>query len=87
MTLEDNTIEISSSSTELGRVTEQLEAAEFKGEPLRIAFNSKYMLDVLKVIDSEQLFIGFTGAMSPIIIRPVDHAFSMYVILPYRTTG
>ncbi|NIK79300.1 DNA polymerase-3 subunit beta [Paenibacillus castaneae] len=87
MTLEDGTIEISSSSTELGRVTEQLEAKQFNGEPLRIAFNSKYMLDVLKVIDSEQLFIGFTGAMSPIIIRPIDHAYSMYVILPYRTTG
>lgn len=87
MTLEDGTIEISSSSTELGRVTEQLEAKEFNGEPLRIAFNSKYMLDVLKVIDSDQLFIGFTGAMSPIIIRPMDHAYSMYVILPYRTTG
>lgn len=87
MTLEDGSIEISSSSTELGRVTEQLEAQEFNGEPLRIAFNSKYMLDVLKVIDSEQLFIGFTGAMSPIIIRPMDHAYSMYVILPYRTTG
>ncbi|WP_424769350.1 DNA polymerase III subunit beta [Paenibacillus sp. sgz302251] len=87
ITQEDNSIEISSSSTELGRVTEQLEAKDFKGEPLRIAFNSKYMLDVLKVIDSEQLFIGFTGAMSPIIIRPMDHDYSMYVILPYRTTG
>ncbi|MDQ0061521.1 DNA polymerase III subunit beta [Paenibacillus harenae] len=87
MTLEDGSIEISSSSTELGRVTEQLEAKQFNGEPLRIAFNSKYMLDVLKVIDSEQLFIGFTGAMSPIIIRPLDHEYSMYVILPYRTTG
>lgn len=87
ITLEDGSIEISSSSTELGRVTEQLEAKQFNGDPLRIAFNSKYMLDVLKVIDSEQLFIGFTGAMSPIIIRPIDHAYSMYVILPYRTTG
>jgi len=87
MTLDDGTIEISSSSTELGRVTEQLEAHQFNGEPLRIAFNSKYMLDVLKVIDSEQLFIGFTGAMSPIIIRPLDHQYNMYVILPYRTTN
>lgn len=86
-TLEDGLIEISSSSTELGRVTEQIEAKQLTGEPLRIAFNSKYMLDVLKAIDSEQLFIGFTGAMRPIIIRPIDHDYSMYVILPYRTTG
>ncbi|MFC4778353.1 DNA polymerase III subunit beta [Paenibacillus sp. GCM10023252] len=87
VTLDDGTIEISSSSTELGRVTEGLEAKQFTGDPLRIAFNSKYMLDVLKVIDSEQIMIGFTGAMSPIIIKPTDHAYSMYVILPYRTTG
>lgn len=86
-TQEDGMIEISSSSTELGRVTEQLEVKRMTGQPLRIAFNSKYMLDVLKVIDSEQLFIGFTGAMRPIIIKPMDHDFSMYVILPYRTTN
>ncbi|EFM10967.1 DNA polymerase III, beta subunit [Paenibacillus curdlanolyticus YK9] len=87
ITLEHGGIEISSSSSELGRVTEQLEAFKMEGEALRIAFNSKYMLDVLKVIDSEQLNIQFTGAMSPIIIRPADHPHSTYIILPYRTTG
>jgi DNA polymerase-3 subunit beta len=86
-TQEDGTIEISSSSTELGRVTEQLDVKEFNGEPLRIAFNSKYMLDSLKVIDSEYLFIGFNGAMSPIIIKPNDYPHSLHLILPYRTTG
>jgi DNA polymerase-3 subunit beta len=85
-TTESGDIEISSSSSELGRVQEQLTVAELKGEPLRIAFNSKYMLDVLKVIDSEQLFIGFTGAMSPIIIKP-EQEDSLHLILPYRTTN
>lgn len=86
-TMDDESIEISSSSSELGKVTEQLEAESIAGEPVRISFNSKYMLDVLKVIDSEQLRIGFTGAMSPIIIKPVDGKDSLYLILPYRTTN
>ncbi|MCR8658468.1 DNA polymerase III subunit beta [Paenibacillus endoradicis] len=86
-TIDNGMIEVSSSSTELGRVIEQIEAIDYKGEALRIAFNSKYMLDVLKVIDSEKIVIGFTGAMRPIIIRPLDHDYSIYVILPYRTTG
>jgi DNA polymerase-3 subunit beta len=86
-TTESQGIEISSSSSELGRVQEQLDAAQMNGEPLRIAFNSKYMLDVLKVIDSEELFIGFTGAMSPIIIKPRDHDNTLHLILPYRTTN
>jgi DNA polymerase-3 subunit beta len=87
ITTEEGGIEISSSSSELGKVTEQLSVNQMRGEPLKIAFNSKYMLDVLKVIDSEELFIGFNGAMSPIIIRPNDHENSLHLILPYRTTN
>jgi DNA polymerase-3 subunit beta len=87
ITTDEGGIEISSSSSELGKVTEQLTVTEIRGEPLKIAFNSKYMLDVLKVIDSEELFIGFNGAMSPIIIRPSDHENSLHLILPYRTTN
>lgn len=86
-TKEDGTIEISSSSTELGRVTEEIEVKEFTGEALRIAFNSKYMLDVLKVIECETICIGFTGAMSPIIIKPTEGVNSLHLILPYRTTN
>ncbi len=86
-TKEDGTIEISSSSSELGRVTEQLHVKEFKGDPLRIAFNSKYMLDVLKVVECENIFIGFTGAMSPIIIKQTEHVSSLHLILTYRTTN
>jgi DNA polymerase-3 subunit beta len=86
-TLEDGGVEISSSSSEFGRVQEQLSVVSGSGEPLRIAFNSKYMLDALKVIDSEQLFVGFTGAMSPIIIKPRDDENSLHLILPYRTTN
>jgi len=87
VTTDNGGIEISSSSSELGKVTEQLSVSEMRGEPLKIAFNSKYMLDVLKVLDSEELFIGFNGSMSPIIIRPSDHENSLHLILPYRTTN
>lgn len=87
MTLDHLNLEISSSSSELGKVTEQLVVKEMTGEKLKISFNSKYMLDVLKVIDSEYIHIGFTGAMSPIIIKPYDHISSLHLILPYRTTN
>jgi DNA polymerase-3 subunit beta len=84
---EDQTIEISSSSSELGKVTEQLEVTSMTGELLRISFNSKYMLDALKVMDSELIHIGFTGAMQPIIIRPEESSTLLQLILPYRTTN
>ncbi|WP_422658983.1 DNA polymerase III subunit beta [Paenibacillus sp. EC2-1] len=86
-TMENGGVEISSSSSELGKVREEIELIDFKGESLRISFNSKYMLDVLKIIESEQLMIAFTGVMSPIILKPLDDTQSMYIILPYRTTN
>ncbi|WP_281883260.1 DNA polymerase III subunit beta [Paenibacillus sp. YYML68] len=88
LTMRDNgSIEISSSSTELGKVTEELDTVQLTGDMLRISFNSKYMLDALKVIDSEHIHIGFTGAMQPIIIRPDENASLLQLILPYRTTS
>ncbi|MEK8128937.1 DNA polymerase III subunit beta [Paenibacillus filicis] len=83
---EDQSIEISSSSSELGKVTEELNTVSLSGDLLRISFNSKYMLDALKVMDNEQISIGFTGAMQPIIIRPDGNASLLQLILPYRTT-
>ncbi|AUO06425.1 DNA polymerase III subunit beta [Paenibacillus jamilae] len=85
--LENGDLEISSSSSELGKVREEVNVSKFEGEPLKISFNSKYMLDVLKVIDSEQLTIAFTGIMSPIILKPADSSNALYIILPYRTTN
>lgn len=84
---EDETIEVSSSSSELGKVTEQLQLQKINGELLRISFNSKYMLDALKVMDSDNIHIGFTGAMQPIIIRPEEQQNILQLILPYRTTN
>jgi DNA polymerase-3 subunit beta len=84
---EDQTIEISSSASELGKVTEQINLKEISGDLLRISFNSKYMLDALKIMDSEYIQMGFTGAMQPIIIKPDDETSILQLILPYRTTN
>jgi DNA polymerase III subunit beta len=84
---EDKTIEISSSSSELGKVTEIIETTHISGDLLKISFNSKYMLEALKVLDSEFIKLGFTGAMSPIIIQPDEGISLLQLILPYRTTN
>ncbi|MDP5276082.1 DNA polymerase III subunit beta [Chengkuizengella axinellae] len=80
-------IEITSSLTSLGKITEQVKAERIDGELIQISFNSKYMLDALKVIDSENIQIGITGTMSPIIIKPSEDTNMLHLILPYRTTN
>jgi len=82
---DERTVEVSSSSGEIGRVTEKLAVESFGGEPLKISFNSKYMLDVLRVVDDARIFIGFTGTMSPMVLKPAGDEGALYLILPYRT--
>jgi len=87
-TLEDGRIELNSSSSEIGRVTETLQTSSgITGEPLRISFNSKYFIDALRVMEADEIFLGFNGPMSPVVLRPVDSEDNLHLILPYRTSG
>lgn len=74
---------ISSNSPEIGKIEEQL-AVEMEGEETQIAFNSKYLIDVLKVIDAEEILLELTGSLSPGIIKPVEGDYYIYLILPIR---
>lgn len=81
----NQSIEVSSSSNELGKFTEVVEVNEQTGEEIIVSFNSKYMLDALKVIDSDEIFIGLNGSMRAIILRAADHTQNLHLIVPYRT--
>lgn len=43
------------------------------------------MLDALKIIESDNVKIEFTGAMRPFIIKPEDDEDILQLILPVRT--
>ena len=57
---------------------------EAEGEDMIIAFNSKYFIDALKVIDDEKVTLQFTTSLSPCIIKPVEGDEYKYLILPMR---
>lgn len=74
------------SNAEIGKVYEEVEIIA-EGNDLDIAFNSKYLVDVLKVIESEYITMEFTTSISPCIIRPVESENYTYLLLPVRVLG
>ncbi|MCL1632214.1 DNA polymerase III subunit beta [Sporolactobacillus sp. CPB3-1] len=82
---ESSQVEISSQSLELGRVYETLKTEKFDGDPLRISFSAKFMMDALSKIDAQNVQIHFVGPMRPIIIRPIGDENILMLILPIRT--
>ncbi|OEF97312.1 DNA polymerase III subunit beta [Desulfuribacillus alkaliarsenatis] len=77
-------VSISSNSPDVGKVNEQINPLQVEGEDLLIAFNTKYVQDVLRIIDEQEIEIHFTGAMSPFIIKPKDFDKYLYLVLPIR---
>ncbi|RKD31369.1 DNA polymerase III subunit beta [Thermohalobacter berrensis] len=71
------------SNSEIGNVHEEI-PIELEGNDIKIAFNSKYMLDALKVIDSEEINMDFVSNVKPCIIRPVEDKSYTYLVLPVR---
>lgn len=84
-TLDNNHLEILSQSPEVGRVYENVQANSVTGEELRISFSSKYMMDALGRVDSQEISIMFTGAMKPFILKPTEDPELLMLILPVRT--
>lgn len=82
MTIRNNLLTITSRSEE-GNVKEEI-VMEKTGDDLEIGFNSKFVIDVLKAIDDEQISMNFKTGTSPCVVRPVEGDAYEYLILPVR---
>ncbi len=82
MIIKNDLMTITSRSEE-GNVKEEI-IVEKTGNDLEIGFNSKFVLDVLKVIDDEQISLNFKTGVSPCVVKPVDGDQYEYLILPVR---
>lgn len=72
---------IAATSTETGDNEAQVDAA-VEGEPIEIAFNVKYMTDVLNVIDTPQVALETTNPMEPGVLKPVGDNDFVHIIMP-----
>lgn len=57
---------------------------ELTGEPLEIAFNARYVLDMLEAAGSEQIAIHLAGPLNPGTLRPLGRDDYTYVVMPMQ---
>jgi DNA polymerase III subunit beta len=84
-TVGNSLVNVSSYSPEIGKVVDEIVCEDIKGEELKISFSAKYVMDALKAIESPEIYIQFTGAMRPFLIRTVNDSRTLQLILPVRT--
>ena len=70
--------------SQIGDVYEKLDIQQ-EGANLNIAFNVKYLTDVVRFIDAEQIELNMNNAVSPCVITPVGDEDYLHLVLPVRT--
>lgn len=66
-----------------GKAHEDFEIAR-EGDPISIAFNVNYMLEVLGVLDCEGVYLELTEPLAPAVLRPVDGDDYLMVVMPMQ---
>lgn len=80
----DRAMTISAVSAQLGQSQSTLEI-ESSGEPLEIAYNAKFLLDVLQVMAGPTLSIEFSGPVAPSLLTDPAIPDAQFIVMPLRT--
>lgn len=71
------------SNAEMGDVEEEMDA-DLQGDDIDIAFNSKYIVDVIRNVEGDELYMNFNSNVSPCVVMPPSGEEYIYLILPVR---
>ena len=76
---------INASAPDVGNIEEVMPAEVSGQEKKSIAFNVRLLIDVLRVVGEEDVLMELSAPLSPGLIRPVDGAEYIYIVMPIRT--
>ncbi len=74
-------VTITATAAETGDNVADLDAT-IEGDPVEIAFNVKYLVDVLGIIETPNVALETSSSTSPGVIRPVGRDDYLYVVMP-----
>lgn len=74
---------VDSRSPEMGHIHEEIPVAQ-QGEDMALIFNARYLLDILRVLDAEQIVMRFTGTNTPLLLGRKDDSSYIYLALPLK---
>ncbi len=72
-----------SARSEIGNVNENVNV-NLNGKDITIAFNGKYLLDFLKIENSDFINLNLNTPIDPCVIKPVADEDFLYLVLPVR---
>ena len=85
VSIKENVMTITSRSEEGGAMEDLIIHKD--GEDLDIGFNSRFLLNIMRVIEDEEIKMEFNTSLSPCMIKPLNGNNYEYLILPVRISN
>ena len=76
-------IKVMSSSPDVG-TGEEIISCNTEGNPINVAFNAAYIMDIMKNIETEEAEINLNNSLSPVCIKPDSEEEYIYIVTPVR---
>ena len=76
-------LRVISQNPDLGEAKEDV-TVEYQGEPLKIGFNARYLIDVLQVLGAEDMTFELADDLSPGVLKPAGEEGYTAVVMPMR---
>lgn len=77
-------LEIFSQDSSLGE-NRYLVPAKIEGPDQAIAFNWRYLIDGLRSVKDEELFLGVSEETKPVLIKPAETTSFFYILMPLKS--
>lgn len=78
-------LNVSSYSSEIGKVEDQVNISKNTDKDIAISFSAKYMMDALRTFSEDELLILLNNDSSPIILKSLKDETLIQLILPIKT--
>ncbi len=82
-TVDRKGIEVAANTAQVGRNIARIEA-KVKGVRGKVAFNSRYLLDLLAMVEGEQINLEIAGALNPGVFTLKGDQSYLHIIMPVR---
>ncbi|TAL24200.1 MAG: DNA polymerase III subunit beta [Nitrospirae bacterium] len=79
----DGSLSVSASNPDLGEAKDEVKV-EYKGEPLSMGFNAKYLLDALNAMSGDNIVFELQDPLSPTLLKEQGSDSYKCVIMPMR---
>ncbi len=85
LSMDESGVEISAKSSQVGSAVERIDLFKFEGQPLKISFNSEFVLTAIRALGAEDVTFLFVGEMKPFVVKNPRDDSVIQIITPVRT--